>query len=293
MNRINLNKLYYFYVVAKEGSIKAASELLHLTQPTISGQIRELEADIGYDLFIRKHRKLEVSPQGLIVLKKAEEIFKLADTLTDLSQLNNQTQKMEIRIGTLQSLSISFIHDFSNRLWRDGSVRFHVTQGHLPDLTKKLNHAEIDILLADGSMPSSKKYQNIPLGHDQVVAVASPKFKLNGEKFPNCLHQQSYIAFSNEGHLQREIEYFFERQGLKPETIGYVDDLTLMRRITETSNCFATLPRRSIKKAVRDKKLKILGEIKGVESQLWAITPRVNNNRTIILKLLRNYFKNH
>ena len=47
MNKINLNKLYYFYIVAKEGSVKSASEKLHLTQPTISSQIKELEEDLS------------------------------------------------------------------------------------------------------------------------------------------------------------------------------------------------------------------------------------------------------
>ncbi len=46
MDRINLNKLYYFYVVAKEGSVKAASTKLHLTQPTISAQVKQLEEDL-------------------------------------------------------------------------------------------------------------------------------------------------------------------------------------------------------------------------------------------------------
>ncbi len=292
MQRINLNKLYYFYVVAKEGSVKAASQLLNLTQPTISGQVRELEDDMGFELFTRKHRKLELNANGKRVLKKAEEIFLLADSLADSTRLSNKKERLEIKIGAIQSLSNSFINNFSTRLWRDESVRIHIVQGHLSDLIKQLNHSEIDILLSDGPLPSSKKYQNTPLGRDQVVAVASPKLKLSKGTFPQNLDQIPYLAFSNEGQLQAEINYYFERHNIHPELLGKVDDITLMRVITKSSSCFSIMPRKSVRTAVREKKLKILGQLNGVESDLWAITPKVSTNRRLITKLIKDYF-NH
>ncbi len=291
MQRINLNKLYYFYVVAKEGSVKAASQLLNLTQPTISGQVRELEEDIGFELFNRKHRKLELNANGKKVLKKADEIFRLADSLADATALKSKKDRAKIRIGAIQSLSNSFINDISTRLWRDESVQIEIFQGRLPDLLKMLNHSDIDILLSDGPVPSSKKHQNIPLGRDHVVAVANPKLKLENKQFPANLDHVPYLAFSNEGQLQAEIDYYFDRHNVHPEVMGKVDDITLMRVITETSPCFTVMPRRSVKEAIREKRLKLLGQVQGVESDLWAITPRVSTNRRLVTKVIKDYFK--
>ncbi len=291
-DRINLNKLYYFYVVAQEGSVKVASQLLHLTQPTISGQIRQLEEDLGIELFKRKHRKLELTAQGREVLKTAQEIFKLADDLMDHTQLKKKSERLAIRIGAIQSLSNSFINDFSTKIWRDETIQVHITQGRLQDLQRNLDSGDIDILLTDNPLSVSKKYQSIPLGHDPLVAVCSPKFKLNKQPFPQSVEGLPYLAFSNEGLVQQEIDYFFERNSVSVDLIGRVDDVTLMRVITETSSCFSILPRRTIQEAVKSKRLKVINEIKGIELNLWAVVPRVSAQRLIIRKIIKQYFRN-
>jgi LysR family transcriptional activator of nhaA len=155
-NRINLNKLYYFYVVATEGSVKVASQLLNLTQPTISGQIRQLEEEIGFDLFVRKHRKLEISQRGRRVLKIAEEIFKLANDLSDKTLLSGSQERLAVNIGAVQSLSNTFINNFSTKIWRDETIQVNITQGRLDALRKMLDTNKIDILLADSPVALSK-----------------------------------------------------------------------------------------------------------------------------------------
>lgn len=290
-SRINLNKLYYFYVVAREGSVKSASQLLNLTQPTISGQIRDLEEDLGFDLFLRKHRKLEVSTAGQKVLKIAHKIFRLAEDLEDKNRLSQKKERLTIRIGAIQSLSNSFINDFSTKIWRDETIRVDVAQGRLKGLVKMLDTNKIDILLTDGPISLSKKYQSLPLGRDAMVAVASPKLKLAKGSFPQNIDGLPYIAFSNDGLLQQEIDYFFERSGIDVDLIGRVDDVTLMRTITETSNCFSIVPKRSVSQSVKAKRLKIISEIKGVDLNLWAIIPRISSQRLVVKKVINRYFK--
>jgi len=75
MSPLNYNHLYYFYVVATEGSITKASARLNLTSQTISGQITGFEAQIGINLFERKGKKLSLSEMGVLIYSYAEEIF--------------------------------------------------------------------------------------------------------------------------------------------------------------------------------------------------------------------------
>jgi LysR family transcriptional activator of nhaA len=289
--RINLNKLYYFYVVAKEGSIKRASERLHLTQPTISGQIRQLEEELGFDVFNRKHRKLEVNPKGQRVLDQAEEIFKLADQLKDQALSAGRNQRESVKIGAMQSLSSSFINDFSSRIWRDKSIRFEIEQAPRGILVERLNQSKIDLLLSDGPLFTSKKFRQVPLAHDKVVAVDHPKLSLSKEKFPENLNEAPFVAFSNKSQLVAEIDYFFERSGVNPEIAAKVDDISLMRTICENSKFFSILPYRSVRQSLRDKKLVKLGTLTGVESTLWATIPRVSQRQPLINRLLKDYLK--
>jgi len=83
MANLNYNHLLYFWTVAKEGSITRASEILHITPQTISGQIKVLEGSIGAPLFTRTGRGLTLSETGRIVNVYAEEIFTLGNELTN------------------------------------------------------------------------------------------------------------------------------------------------------------------------------------------------------------------
>jgi LysR family transcriptional activator of nhaA len=290
MDRINFNKLYYFYVVAKEGSVKSASKKLHLTQPTISSQIRQLEEELGFEVFIRKHRKLELNRNGRFVLKKAEKLFNLADELVSSLPARGQAERIKIRIGAIQSLSNSFIYDFSLKLWREESIMISISQGSMTDLIRKMDRNELDIILSDGPYAKSKKYKSISLGQDKIVAVGGKDLTFNKRGFPQSLSELPYLAFSNQGRLQEDVDYFFNRENIQPERIGEVDDVTLMRVITENSQCFSILPHRAVKESLDHKKLKVLGEIQQIQSGLWAIVPSLAANRNLIRKIIKDYF---
>lgn len=78
MDWLNYHHLLYFWTVAKEGTIAAASERLHLAQPTLSSQIKKLEKSIDVKLFERQGRGLKLTDQGQIAFRYADEIFRLA-----------------------------------------------------------------------------------------------------------------------------------------------------------------------------------------------------------------------
>src|SRR5512143_1499920 len=81
---LNYHHLLYFWTVAREGSIARATQRLHLTQPTISGQIKQLEDSLGERLFVRQGRRLVLTDTGQVVYRYAEEIFGLGQELQDV-----------------------------------------------------------------------------------------------------------------------------------------------------------------------------------------------------------------
>ena len=104
MERLNYQHLYYFWNVAKEGSVSRACEKLHLAQPTISGQLAVFEQAIGEKLFYKDGRKMALTDTGRAVFNYAEEIFALGRELTNTLKGRSSVRGMRLNVGVADAL---------------------------------------------------------------------------------------------------------------------------------------------------------------------------------------------
>src|SRR5512144_2169640 len=104
MRHLNYGHLQYFYTVAKHGGVTRASQLLHLTPQTISGQLRLLEETIGRPLFERVGRRLLLTETGHLVYRYAEEIFTLGGELAQVVRNRMPAAPTVLNVGVTQSL---------------------------------------------------------------------------------------------------------------------------------------------------------------------------------------------
>lgn len=289
MERINLNKLYYFHVVAKTGSVKAATKKLNLTQSTISGQIRQLEEELGFNLFIRKHRKLELSARGEMVLKKSDSIFSLADSLRDISATSSSVTK--INIGVIPSLSNLFIYDFSLKLWKDRKVRIATYPGTMPQLIQMMDQNKVDMILSDGFSATSRRYKNLRLGTDPLVAVSRNKKIFSGVRFPQNLAGQDYVKIAQPSNLQSDVDYHLKIQNIEPRIAGEAHDLGMVKAILSVTDGFSILPRKSVRNELRKGELKLLGQLEAPSLLLTATLPAVSEHQKVIRSLIKDHFQ--
>lgn len=101
---MELRVLRYFLVIAEEGSISKASEVLHITQPTLSRQIKELEEELGAELFIREKRNMTLTKAGEYLVDRAREILSLSDKTTQ--EFMNQRKQLfsgHLSIGCVEA----------------------------------------------------------------------------------------------------------------------------------------------------------------------------------------------
>lgn len=289
MNRLNYNQLYYFYVVATEGSVKAASEKLHLTQPTISGQLRTLEDDLGYDLFERKHRKLVLNDKGQQVLKSAEKIFLLGDQLIHSLHGTQLKIRSEIRIGVAQTLTTTFLHEFTQKAWMDPSTQVQVIHGDYRYLIGLLDKDEIDIILSDSPIQqTSKRYKNLSMGEQKLIVVGTEKFKSYRQNFPHCLDGAQFLSFGLDGQVHSEIEYFFKINNIRPDFIGGTDDLHLNQTVAEKGQCMTILPEKMARSAVRGKKLMKIGDFPEIHLNHWVVTSELSSKNLQVRKIIND-----
>ena len=108
--------LNYFVTVAREENISSATETLHITQPTLSRQLKDLEDKLGKTLFIRGKRKITLTEEGMLLRKRAEEIINLVKKTEKEISLSNEIIGGDIYIGTGESDSIRIIADTIQKL---------------------------------------------------------------------------------------------------------------------------------------------------------------------------------
>ena len=149
MNWLNYHHLYYFWVVAREGSITRATKELRLAQPTISGQLRELERQVGEPLFKRQGRQLVLTDMGKLVYQYAGEIFALGRDLQQVLR-GHSLQQLQFHVGITQAVPKLIAHELLRpALSIEKPLRIHCREDRQDRLVAALAIHELDVVLSD------------------------------------------------------------------------------------------------------------------------------------------------
>lgn len=139
--------LRYFLAVAREESISKAAEYLHITQPTLSRQLMELEEELGSKLLNRgkRNHKVTLTDEGMLLRKRAEEIIALVDKTESEFIATNEIISGDIYIGGGETDAMRFIAKTAQKLKKDyPHIRYHLFSGNADDVTEKLDKGLLD-----------------------------------------------------------------------------------------------------------------------------------------------------
>lgn len=162
---MELRVLQYFLAVAREQNISAAAQALHLTQPTLSRQLKELEEQLGKQLMVRGNRKITLTEEGMLLRKRAEEILELVDRTEKEVMRSDDTVSGDIYIGTGETDGMRQIARVANRLQeRCPGIRFHIVSGDAADVCERLDKGLLDFGVLLGDMDKTKyNYMELPM----------------------------------------------------------------------------------------------------------------------------------
>ncbi|MFK4415535.1 MULTISPECIES: LysR family transcriptional regulator [Bacillus] len=142
---MEIRVLRYFIAVANEESISAAAKQLHLSQPTLSRQLKDLEMELETDLFIRGNRKISLTEEGKYLFKKAKEIVDLADKTEANLKDSKEMISGEVYIGAGETEAMHLIAKTLKVLIKDyPNIRFHLYSGNADDIKSKLDSGLLD-----------------------------------------------------------------------------------------------------------------------------------------------------
>lgn len=179
---MDIRSMQYYLAVVREGTISGAAEVLHVAQPSLSRQMKDLEEELGISLFERGNRKITLTEEGMVLRRRAEEMVRLMQmTKEEISQIKNHISGT-VRIGAGESCSFHYLSRTASLITQEHpDIRFQVTSGDTQDLMDELNNGLIDFAVIYTDVDHAL-YQAIELpAEDQFGLLMHKNAKLSAK----------------------------------------------------------------------------------------------------------------
>jgi LysR family transcriptional regulator, transcriptional activator of nhaA len=276
MEWLNYHHLRYFWTVAKEGSLARAAAKLHVSQPSISEQIRELESAFGEKLFRREGRNNKLTDAGQVVFGYAEEIFALGRELMNAVKQRPGTRTIRLIVGVADSFPKLVTNEILKPVFTmPQAVHVVCREGKMEDLLAQLAAHRLDLVLTDEPAPSSANFKvfSHTLGESSVTLCAEAKLagKLK-RNFPKSLNDAPALLPAESTALRRSLETWFRTHNLKPNVVAEFEDLALMKVMAAEGRGFIAVPTVALREAVSRYHFRSLGQATTCRIQFHAIT---------------------
>ncbi len=276
MDWLNYHHLRYFWTVAKEGSVKQAAARLHVSQPSVSEQVRELEDALGEKLFRREGRGLVLTDAGRIACGYAEDIFALGRELVNAVKQRPTAKTLSLYVGVADSFPKLMTNEILKPVFAlPQNMHVICREGKLEDLLTQLEAHRLDIVLADepASSATSFKAFNHPLGDSGTTVCAAKAMAARLKRhFPKSLHDAPALLPSENTALRRALEAWFRRVEIRPRVVAEFEDLALMKVMAAEGRGFIAVPSVAADDALEHYGFQAVGVAEQCRVQFHAIT---------------------
>jgi LysR family transcriptional activator of nhaA len=277
MRHLNYNHLQYFWAVAREGSIAKASESLHLTPQTISGQLKLLDEAVGQPLFNRVGRRLVLSDMGQVVFEYADEIFSVGAELASVVRGDHMSGPSTLSVGIVSSMPKLIAERIvAPAMMAEKPIRVRCHESSLEQLLSELAVHKLDIVLSDQRLPDGLglKAYNHRLGDSGMSFFALRKLARRYQsKFPQSLNNAPMLLPSQHSALRRRLDDWFEEQGLSPRIAGEFDDSALLKAFGEAGVGLFAAPTVIEDEICRMYRMAVIGRTDAIKERFYAISP--------------------
>lgn len=212
---MDIRVLEYFLAVAREESITKAAKALSMTQPPLSRQLKELEDELGKQLFIRGNKKVTLTKEGILLRKRAEELIELMEKTKEELRSSEERIHGTVLIGAGESDAVSFLARTARRLQMSHpDISYHLYSGDATSITEKLDHGLIDFgLLVEPVDISKYEYLRLPakdtwgvlMRRDSPLAVKDHILAEDLWEKPLLVSHQIYDSSELSSWFQRDI----------------------------------------------------------------------------------------
>ncbi|MGE3705656.1 MAG: LysR family transcriptional regulator, partial [Vicinamibacterales bacterium] len=274
---LNYHHLYYFWMVARTGSVAAASRELHLTHPTVSSQIHHLEGIIGEKLFTRSGRGLALTDVGQTAFRYANEIFGLGREFMAVVKRGATPQAMHLAVGVVNCLPKAIVQGLLEPALHMEPRPYVICREDrsLQEFLKDLSLHALDLVLSDepAGIGAPVKLFNHPLGEcgTTILGSASAAASLR-RRFPQSLEGAPFLMPSVNAALRRGLMHWFVEQGIRPHVVAEIDDGSLSKVLAAEGYGVYACPSVMEADARRHYGLRTVGTIPTLKNRFYAIS---------------------
>jgi LysR family transcriptional activator of nhaA len=273
---LNYKHLYYFWIVAREGSIAKASQILHLTPQTISGQLSQFEETIRTRLFQKQGRGLGLTETGQVVLRYATDIFYLGEELQEVLQDTKAGRRQRLVVGILDSIPKAIAYRILEpALKYSKDLTFNCLEGNLDQLVSQLAVNSVDVVISDTPISGSYniKTHTHMLGESAISFFASPhRAGQLRRSFPHCLDGAPMLMPTDQSSSGRAVKQWLRDKDLHPKIKGYFDDSALLKAFGKAGEGVFFMPAVIEKNVINEYNVRCIGTVEELSERYYAIT---------------------
>jgi LysR family transcriptional activator of nhaA len=276
MEWLNYHHLLYFWTVAREGTVARACARLHLAQPTISGQLRQLERDLGVKLFERAGRKLALTETGQEVYRRADEIFGLGRDLLDLLRGRLTGRPTRLHVGVAEDVpELIAYRVLEPALGLPEPVQVICHRESADELLAELALHRLDVVLANKPVGPATRVRAFshPLGESgiSVCGTAGLVGRLRRD-FPRSLDGAPFLLPREDTSVRQALDEWFEVAGLRPAIRAEFADRALLRTFAQAGAGLCAIPSVVEAEVRRQYRLRVLGRLADIKERFFLIS---------------------
>ncbi len=289
MDWLNYHHLLYFWVIAREGSIKQAREVLSLSQPALSAQLRALEDAIGEKLFSRVGRKLVLTDVGKVVYRYADEIFSLGRELTNTLKGYGPQRPIRLVVGIAEVVPKMVAYKLLKVAYKQFEhMKIVCWEGRLERLLGELALHTLDIVITDTPIPPSVSIEahSHLLGESGVTLFGHAHLASHyRRKFPQSLNGAPFLLPTPNSTLRRGLDEWFRKHGVEPFVVGEFEDGATMQAFAQEGH--GLFPGSSVVESeiIRQNQVHKVGRMTGLRERFYGITVERRLNHPAVLAI--------
>lgn len=276
MEHLNYHHLRVFWTAAREGGVTRASEKLHVSQPTVTTQIRALEQTLGQKLFARSGRRLVLTDSGRSAYRYADEIVGLGQELVDRMKGGAPGREVRLTVGIADVLpKLIAYRILEPALKLAEPVRVEGIEDTPERLLAELAVFGLDVVLADAPVGPTVRVRayNHLLGECSVSVFGAGRLaRAYRRGFPRSLDGAPFLLPRHHAALRLGLDDWFEREGVRPHIVGEFDDSALMKAVGQAGVGLFPAPSPIAREVCRQFGVRSLGTIESVRQRFYAIT---------------------
>ncbi len=275
MRDFSFHHLLYFRHVAHAGGVSAAARKLHVTQSTISSQVRELERVLGHALFERKGRQVVLTPAGRLALRYADEVVALGGDLRTALDGQATGGEVRLRVGIADVVPKLVAHQaLMPALSLSHPVRLSCGEDKAERLLADLAVHAYDLVLIDHPTPPGSSHAHHHLLAESAISFLAPTEQASTLRrtFPKCLGRAPLLLPAEGSQMRHELDQWFAQQGMKPTVVGEFVDNALLKVFAESGVGICPVPSIMEDEAVARYRMVSIGRIEAIRVRFYAVS---------------------